>query len=361
MDCHDAREILSEVADRGIPSTPGAGEARAHCTECAGCREWAEVLVKLSEAPTPKAPFTLVDDILERAAAMAEAQERERTLIGTEAAGTASDEDGAEPRVAAMLPPAAVLPETPQSRWPRVIAITGAAAAIVIVLVLTFQGFRSLRSTGKTSAPSASTNTGQPRSVQLPPEAQRGLRRAPAAGSQASPDAASPGSTASTMTVQFVVFGDEVYRSLGTRTPDTSALTRSGSLSSALGSADAPFAYTVLRSKTDPSVVFIEPQSGSYVGFSRVTRQLRGKLFALAPGTTVDRYGIWPTLPSGFQTPTSADGTPSFGAAGSDDSGQQVFTPDGADPGRGFAVPPDTPASDPAAGDPNWTWWLPAR
>jgi hypothetical protein len=42
-----------------------------------------------------------------------------------------------------------------------------------------------------------------------------------------------------------------------------------------------------------------------------------------------------------------------------DDAGVTVFSRIGEVPDRGFAIAPGTPSGDPAAGNPNWTWWLP--
>jgi hypothetical protein len=42
-----------------------------------------------------------------------------------------------------------------------------------------------------------------------------------------------------------------------------------------------------------------------------------------------------------------------------DDRGREVFVPFGAYVSGGFALAPGTPADDPAAGNPNWTWWEP--
>ena len=99
----------------------------------------------------------------------------------------------------------------------------------------------------------------------------------------------------------------------------------------------------------------------AFLRFDPVLRRFNGADFQLQPGITLDRYGLWPELPSSLPVPSEANGSPTFIAAGTDDSGVTVYVRVGDSPDNGFAVAPGTAPSDPAAGNPGWTWWLPAR
>jgi hypothetical protein len=118
--------------------------------------------------------------------------------------------------------------------------------------------------------------------------------------------------------------------------------------------------------KSDPDIIFIPAPSGSdgsgtYVAFKRVERDRDGKTYVLQSGGSLTAFGAWPALPSNLPTPTASDGYPTFVPAGRDDSGLEIFAPSGDSPDKGFAVPPATAGADPAAGNPNWTWWLPKK
>jgi hypothetical protein len=83
--------------------------------------------------------------------------------------------------------------------------------------------------------------------------------------------------------------------------------------------------------------------------------------YQLAAGNTIGRFGEWPELPTRFQVPTSPDGFPTFVIAGGDALGVQTYTAKGVPQSQGFAIAPGTPGTDPAASNPNWTWWEPMQ
>ena len=71
-------------------------------------------------------------------------------------------------------------------------------------------------------------------------------------------------------------------------------------------------------------------------------------------------YGQWPSLPPGVPRPVPADnpdGSPVFSLDGQDASGTPVYRRVGSDRQTGIAIAPGTTPEDPAAGNPNWTWW----
>jgi hypothetical protein len=82
--------------------------------------------------------------------------------------------------------------------------------------------------------------------------------------------------------------------------------------------------------------------------------------YQLTSGKAIDRFGVWPVLPTRFPTPANSAGTPSFVSAGTDALGVAIFSATGRPVTEGFAVAPGTSTSDPAGGNPNWTWWVPA-
>jgi hypothetical protein len=102
-------------------------------------------------------------------------------------------------------------------------------------------------------------------------------------------------------------------------------------------------------------------ESGGYLEFARVVRSLGRMEYGLVTGTPLQWYGQWPTLPARFTTPLSPDGSPTFVLAAKDDLGVDVYIPPSGRIADGFAVAPGTQPTDPAAGDPNWTWWEPLR
>ena len=108
----------------------------------------------------------------------------------------------------------------------------------------------------------------------------------------------------------------------------------------------------------DPSVVYVKDAEGTLFAFERATRTFSARQYALSGGS-ITAYGTWPKLPSGVETPTNPDGSPQYVEAGTDSSGVTVYRPVGGDAATGIAVAPGTAPSDPAAGNPNWTWWVP--
>jgi hypothetical protein len=83
--------------------------------------------------------------------------------------------------------------------------------------------------------------------------------------------------------------------------------------------------------------------------------------YQLAAGNAIERFGEWPQLPVRFQAPASPDGSPTFVIASGDALGVQTYTAKGVPQTQGFAVAPGTPGADPAASNPNWTWWEPMQ
>lgn len=371
MDCLQAREIVSEAFDRGLTDTPGVAEAREHCRGCAECAAFVQGLVALQKAPAPQAPASVVDAILDRTRKMAALDAEEaaaaRPVTPAPVATTPESTDQGASAPVAPSPPAPTgwesdlgspVPPRPRPRlwWlPRTAAGLAAAAVVIVALVVSFQGFRAL-------APGGGTPASAPVAREMEPatEAAKDVGTSSHSATSGNRFAAGP-SQAATSSVRYVAFDGQAYVWLGERSPDKSSLVAAGTLMSSFATTDAPVSRQVWRSKTDPDLIFLEPAIGTMTAFQRVTRTLGGKKFALSAESGLDAYGQWPALPSRFIAPTSDDGSPTFQAAGTDDTGLKVYTPPGASPAQGFAVAPGTSGADPAGGDPDWTWWVPAQ
>jgi hypothetical protein len=338
MDCLRARQIVSEAFDAGVDATPEAAEAREHCRDCAECRAFVEGLERMAAVPAPKAPPELVESIVERGRKMAEAGVQR---VG----GVAAQEPGA-PK-----------PRPRDASWwiPRVGAVAAALAAAVFAIALSVEGFRMLEST--------------PRATLTGPNAAPTIVTAPQPGTAAevagsgNPTVTAGGETTGTQaaeTPRYVAYAGMAYAWLGGRQPDSGTIVPAGTLSSSLDATGSPISYDVWRAKTDTEVILISPDGTDYIAFRRVVRTLAGAHFGLA-AATIPAYGDWPGLPSNLSTPTASDGSPTFVAAGKDDTGLEVYTQPGASPASGFAIAPGSSPNDPAAGNPNWTWWVPIR
>ncbi len=152
----------------------------------------------------------------------------------------------------------------------------------------------------------------------------------------------------------FIAVNAIVFRSAGTLAIDRSQLTTAGTTSSALGTGGAPEALTVYSTPTSGQVALTP--DGATLAFRIVTRLLGGQTYALT-SAPIPAFGVWPSLPSDFIVPTTADGAPTFVTAAKDDLGVQVYSRPGIPVADGFAIAPGTAGSDPAQGNPNWTWW----
>ncbi len=156
-----------------------------------------------------------------------------------------------------------------------------------------------------------------------------------------------------------MVFGIHVYVAV-TASADRSALTTVGTVSSALDSETEPASSrTVLQVAGQPDTIYVEESDGDLLGFRLVTRRFAGRDYALNSDPVIDRFGQWPALPSRIPPPAATDGSPTFQQGGVDERGMRVYRFVGMSEDAGFAIAPDSPAGDPAAGNPNWTWWTP--
>jgi hypothetical protein len=157
----------------------------------------------------------------------------------------------------------------------------------------------------------------------------------------------------------YILYKDGVYFGGSSIGPAASPVTTEGAVVTALDSSASPAPVVTLRAASEPDSVVLLLPSGAYRTFYPVTRTFGGRRFQLRSGVALSRFGEWPRLIAAVSEPTASDGSPQLRSYGTDSSGVPVYARIGADPAVGFAIAPGTATSDPAAGNPYWTWWTP--
>jgi hypothetical protein len=340
MDCLRASEILSAAHDDEFVEAAELAEAHEHCASCAECRALQSVLARLDTLPAPAAPADLVERVVvmgaETAADLRDAAIAARALADR---GIPLTPESAE----APGHPAHLLP----GWWaPRFTAFAVAAAVIVIALGVGAAGLIGTLGANRVGSEDAmvleSTDT------------------PPADDSAASPPSAD--AYRAEVAPAYITFDSVVWRLHSSAAVAPSTITTAGVVTSSLEPGDVTdrsITHTAYLSN-DGATLWIRADDGSYLVFSRVTRTLGLRPYALTSETILVRFGMWPGLPERFATPDSADGSPAFTYFGFDDLSRDIFIPVAGRVEDGFAVAPGTPEEDPAAGNPNWTWWEPA-
>lgn len=326
MDCLQAAEIVASEMDGELVDAALLAQASAHCASCPECVPLLHLHARMREVPAPRAPQALVAE-LESAALRAAADVRDTEIV------------------AELLPElaAASLGRRPWYQSARLLTYASAAAAVLAVFVV---GTIVFRGGGQEAADQAGTLMTSEESAPAPA----------APESSAAQDGADM-RTAELPAPPYVVFGGAVYVQSDVPTP--ASLVTAGAVASDLGTG-SPTSHTALAVSGTTDPIFIRTVDGRYLSFSLVTRTLGRRTYALA-SEEVARFGQWPTLPASLPQPASDDGSPAFGRFGFDDRGADVYVPANEGANEGFAIAPGTPADDPAAGNPNWTWWVPVR
>jgi hypothetical protein len=351
MECREAQELLSAAQDREALHDTTAASVAAHCRTCPECAEFVAQMNALRDAGAPRAPQGLAERIavavaleadtaeLDRAEAEALAAARAATALATPAAT-----DGSLIGRLDLSGPAKVPPWLTRGRLWLGTSAVALAATVVIAVVVVRAG--NVQKEADLAASRAASGAGI--STVAPPTASDGTAAegAPATAQSRIPD--------------YVIWTSGVYAAAQSTNASSSQLSTAGVLTSALNTGLVQ-SLTVMTSSSDPRAIFLALPGGAIQRFDPVLRQRQGLSFQLQAGVEFQRYGAWPQLPPNLPTPSAGDGSPTFIASGTDDVGVAVFVRVGDTPARGFAVAPGTQASDPAAGNPNWTWWLPVR
>lgn len=354
MNCLEAQALVSAAHDHETVSEVELAAARAHCEECEDCTAFVEGLRWLDVMPVPPAPDGLVDRVLASVAPLQakraetlslQAEDEEAAGLGLEL--PVPDDVSAEP--IALAGTSTAPSRAPRFEWfqgPTKWASLGAvgalaATALVAFIVVGIGG----PDKGAPVVPSASLSTA--------PQASSGDVR-----SESAPAVVTPTSPAPAQAPDYVLFGDFVYAP-GALLADGGAATPTiGTLTSAFASGGSVTA-TVFRSPLSDGSIVVHGPDGLRL-YTPVVRLMSSVRYQLMSGKPIERFGVWPVLPGRFPVPGTADGTPTFVAAGTDSLSVKTYAATGRPVTEGFAVAPGTPTSDPAGGNPNWTWWAPA-
>jgi len=330
MNCAEVQELLSAAADGGVDDAVRVVEARTHCESCPACARFRDIVALSGPAAAPAAPPELVDSLL---------------LVARDEAARLRAERAEAP---VAIPLAAQAAGRRVSWLPRLTAYVAAAA--VVIVSITVLSLSVGRLGGQKTADEAA----------LPPETAMSGPAATATpeGGSADEQRDAVGAAAS-VAPSYVALAGRVFRLAGPATAAPSTLTTAGVVSSAFDTTGPTDAFTAWYVRSDTARILLERTPGSLTSFEAVVRSFGGMPYQLVSGSALDTYGTWPTLPSRFATPTDADGSPTFRYLGKDDLGGSVYVPAGGRIEDGFAVAPGTAAADPAAGNPNWTWWQP--
>lgn len=336
MDCLKATEILSAAHD-GEPVDPGDfAAATGHCHDCASCEQFARTLTRVDELIVQPAPPAFVDGLVRHLEGIAAEDARMRELDAT------------------VIPIDSFAPaSTPARRvWSgRLVAYASAAAVLVLALGVTSIALLRGLGTGREATEMAGVeDTAMTAPLAATPETGEGL----ADGTRAA-------DTLAGAAPAFITVDNAVWLLVGPAEVAPSELTTASSFLHALEDTGTPVQRTSYRGPAGDGSLYVRTAEDGYLLFERVHRTLGRREYVLTSGTPLLRFGEWPTLPGRFKTPQSADGSPTFRALAKDDDGVDVYVPFTGDIGSGFAVAPGTGPDDPAAGNPNWTWWEPLR
>jgi hypothetical protein len=329
MNCAEVQELLSAATDGGADDPVRVIEARAHCESCPACERFCDVIALSGRSAAPAAPSALVDSLLS---------------LGRQEAARVRFELAATP-----LPvPAAARGEGRRVAWlPRLTAYVAAAAVVVVsitVLSLTVARLGSEKPAGDLALAPATAPDGAQSMSASESGATKGERAAADAAFGAVPS--------------YVSLDGRAFLLAGPATVAPSALTTAGAVTSAFDTTGPSATHTAFYVRADRARILVERTPGVFTSFEAVVRSFGGMPYQLVSGTSIRAYGEWPTLPARFASPVAEDGSPTFRYLGVDDLGTAVYVPVGGRAEDGFAVAPGT-ADDPAAGNPNWTWWQP--
>ena len=356
MECLRAAELLMAEHDGERVDAQDLAHAHEHCASCGECMALTALVSRLEALPPLRAPQDLVERVItqssEVAADIREARAAHEALL---ALGATVDEPGAQ----TATPSRGGLRIVPQWWGPRFTMAAAAAAVVLLALgvgtvgVLGMIGSQAGDEDGTLMVESAATEEAD--------EAAEGDGTADGDYTLASPPAGDASvSSARAAAPSYVVLDNRVWVLVEVPSAGPSALSTAGVVSSSLGTDGEVTEHTSYVSP-DGSMLWVAADDGGFMAFAPVVRTMGLATYALTTDADIPWFGTWPTLPSRFAAPTSAEGAPTFMLYGFDDRNLNVFIPPGGRVEDGFALQPGTPADDPAAGNPNWTWWEPVR
>ncbi|PKQ16154.1 MAG: hypothetical protein CVT67_06040 [Actinobacteria bacterium HGW-Actinobacteria-7] len=351
MDCLETQRLISEKLDHVDVDAALLERAKEHSRTCPECSAYVRALLSVSRAPLPQPSDELHSRIMaavRREAAAAEAAAPEPVASGVTVRPAETSPDEPPKRLGSIL-------RDPVHR--QAVIAWGLAAAVVFVAagIGAVTGVRQMFTPQPNTAQTLASRSSAP-GAQMEFDAS-GAGSAQSDGTNAPAVQAAPSTAASPP--RFISVGTTVYRSTGaTSALDATALKRVGTSLTALDGQSPPTSREVLA-LDDRSYVYLSDGTGGYLGFERVTRIYQDRVYALQSGG-IPSYGQWPSLPSVVERPKSDDGSPTYALVGNDSRGVAIFGPGGST-AQGILVAPGTNSTDPAAGNPDWTWWAPAE
>lgn len=360
MDCMQAQSVISDAIDRMPVDADVLAAAKDHCRSCAECGGFVRALTVVKRAPLPAPPDSLVDRVMAdvRTEAARQAAEREALALAAanaEAEAAAASPVSAEDSDASYADTVEPFAEPP-ARLPRMsrrtVLAAWSAAAVIFVAAVIFGTVASIRSMSAPPPVASSAITAEKTAIAPNASDQTYGGAAAPSASGAAPTAPSAEATSPS----FITVSGEVYSLTGSETSVTAAQLSNGGQTVSSLDGTTRSTLTVLRG-TDPNRVFVSPTPGTLLAFDRVTRQYAGKTYKLL-SADIAKFGVWPTLPGTMTPPSNPDGSPTFTKVGPDGSGTIVYRLSSGTADEGIAVAPGSPSNDPAAGDPNWTWWV---
>ncbi|MDR3687015.1 MAG: hypothetical protein P4L93_08690 [Coriobacteriia bacterium] len=348
MECVTAQQVISTALDREPVDSYQLEEAKEHCRTCPECGLFVRAQLVAQQVGLPEPPADLADRVIARvrteaadaaAAAQAEAAQAE--------AASAEYLRPAPAQGAPAQPPGTLAPKPRTARkLPRMWVSAAAAAAVIVALLgtgaIVVFGMREM------SAP--------------PQTASQIYQGAPqVADSGATAASSTPQGAAKVTGAQAITVGGMVYKEVGASKLDSGTISVVGSTNSSLGGASVAKrdVYAKTSAIQDTSV-YVADDTGQLFQFAPVTRSYAGLTFVLE-SSELTSFDQWPALPAQITPPTTDDGQPTFVYDGTDSSGVRVYRQTNSTVTQGIAIAPGTPAKDPAAGNPNWTWWSPQR
>ena len=367
MDCINAQAAISEALDRSPVEAAVLDEAKAHCKTCPTCGAFVRTLSAAKRSPLPEPPHDLADRIMTAVRAEAFSAQIARNAAAAQESAVALHQTANESEsvngtaVGNKVQRGVRNIFAPRNRRQLMVWASAAAVLVVVAGVATVNGVRMI--TGVTTPQSdvrvmdAAGSSGSPMSA-VPPSPNSESKAATDAGSsQRSYGTAADKAAGSGVT--FVSISGGVFRASGPAAVSKTDLHQAGSASVVLSSAGEAKSRPVYVG-ADPSRVFLEDDSGTLIAFDRVVRVFRGTTYQ-QQSSAITLFEAWPTLPAQITAPTTPDGSPELVLEGTDDAGVKVYRLASSGALTGIGVAPVTASTDPAAGNPNWTWWTPVR
>ncbi len=366
MECLIAQGLISDALDRAPLDAQQLVEAKEHCKGCTTCSAFVRTLLLARSASTPQPPADLVDRVM--AAVRAEDAEERRTIAAALADMDSEDSEAVTTDTVTELSgssggsgePLTHLrdDEAPLRLIRRWIgnasgreALVWASAAVVIAIavgVSTSVGVRMI-----TTSPQTATRMQEDivLSAESPAPATSAAPKASDSAAGALQTAAPAGS--------YVTAQEVVYALSGPSSIATSGLIATGTVTTGFGG--EPIKSVPAFTSADPDRLYLfDDTAKQLLVFNRVVRSYAGTQYQLT-SSALSNYGQWPSLPPNLPAPTGADGSPTFAVLTTDPSGTQIYTLAARGAESGIAIGPGSAQSDPAAGNPNWTWWVPVR